>query len=76
MFEFQMSEGTGKMIFCLDRPEYTAFPEEREVLLFDGFNAIVDRVDNIESNGRKMTVVNLRSKAKKKSKHDDTIKQL
>lgn len=76
LFEFEISEGEQKLFFSLDKPEYSGFPEDKEILLFDGFNAIVERVDTIEANGVKLTVINLRNKNKKKFKNSEKIKVL
>lgn len=35
--------------FCLNRPEYTAYPEENEFLLMDGADMIIDDVQILES---------------------------
>lgn len=35
---------SGKHYICLDRPDYTSYPEEREVLLQAGISAKVEFV--------------------------------
>ena len=50
---------TGKHYICLDRPDYTCYPEEREVLLQAGISAKVEFTYQQKYNGKIYTVFNV-----------------
>ncbi len=57
--KINLENESGKHYICLDRPDYSCYPEEKEVLLQAGISAKVEFVYNEKRYGEIFTVFEL-----------------
>ena len=56
ILKMKIENKKGKHYICLDRPEYTLYPDEREILIQSGLKA---KIESIELNNDDITIISL-----------------
>lgn len=57
VLKFRLENKRSKYFICLDRPDYSMYPEEKELILQSGLKAKVERV--VENEDEDLTIFNL-----------------